>query len=58
MLTGKTAFITGAGSGLGRAMASLFARNGAAVAVADLDMAGARETCGEIDGAASLGTGR
>ena len=48
MLTGKTAFITGAGSGLGRAMASLFAQNGAAIAVADLNPDGARETAKDI----------
>jgi len=35
-LAGKIAFITGAGSGIGRAAALLFAREGAAVAIAEL----------------------
>jgi NAD(P)-dependent dehydrogenase (short-subunit alcohol dehydrogenase family) len=36
-LQGKAALITGAGAGLGRACALLFAREGASVAVADID---------------------
>ena len=36
-LTSKTAIITGAGSGIGRAAALLFASEGAAVCVADRD---------------------
>lgn len=36
-LANKTAFITGAGSGIGRAAAHLFAREGARVVIADID---------------------
>lgn len=43
-LTGKVAIVTGAGSGMGRAGAVLFARSGASVACADINLAGAEET--------------
>ena len=43
-LNDKTALVTGAGSGIGRAIAELFAREGAAVVVADIDEAGGRAT--------------
>jgi NAD(P)-dependent dehydrogenase (short-subunit alcohol dehydrogenase family) len=43
-LAGKVAFITGAGVGIGRATAVLFAREGARLALADVDMAGLEET--------------
>ena len=36
-LSGKVAFITGAANGIGRAIAELLARNGAAIVVADVD---------------------
>ena len=47
-LHGQVALITGAGSGIGRAMALLFASHGAAVAVLDRDTARAEETAGSI----------
>jgi NAD(P)-dependent dehydrogenase (short-subunit alcohol dehydrogenase family) len=45
-LDGKSALVTGAGSGIGREIALLFAKQGATVAVADIDEAG-RETVAE-----------
>jgi NAD(P)-dependent dehydrogenase (short-subunit alcohol dehydrogenase family) len=47
-LEGKVALITGAGAGIGRAAAELFAREGARVAVADYDTAAAESTCAAI----------
>lgn len=43
-LTGKVALITGAGSGQGRAAAARFAREGAKVVVADVQIEGGHET--------------
>ncbi len=43
-LDGKVALVTGAASGNGRAMAVRFARDGADVAIADIDTAGLEET--------------
>jgi 3-oxoacyl-[acyl-carrier protein] reductase len=56
VLAGNVALITGAASGQGRAAAVLFARHGAAVAIADIDQAGATETVRliEHDGATAL----
>lgn len=50
-LENKTAIITGAGSGQGRAAAVLFAREGAKVVVADVDDKGGEETVAKIKSA-------
>ena len=48
-LIGKVALITGAAAGPGRAAAQLFADHGAAIVVADVNDAGARETVDRIE---------
>ena len=47
----KVVVITGAGAGIGRACASVFAREGARVVVADIDLAKAQETVAQIEAA-------
>ena len=49
-LKGKTAIVTGAGSGFGAGIAGAFAREGATVMVADIDGANAQKVAGEIGG--------
>ena len=44
LLAGKTAIVTGAASGIGRAVALAFAREGTRVVVSDVDEDGGRET--------------
>ncbi|MDQ3887677.1 MAG: SDR family oxidoreductase [Thermoproteota archaeon] len=46
---GKVAFLTGAGSGIGRATALAFAREGASIVVADISEQGNRETVRMIE---------
>jgi 3-oxoacyl-[acyl-carrier protein] reductase len=48
-LSGKHALITGAGRGIGRAIARVFVREGAAVAVADIDANLARDAANELE---------
>ncbi|WP_028710487.1 SDR family NAD(P)-dependent oxidoreductase [Paracoccus pantotrophus] len=51
--TGKTALITGAGSGIGRATAAYFHECGANVVLADINAAAVQEAAGALDGRAS-----
>lgn len=51
-LAGKVALVTGAGSGIGEAMAILFAAEGARVAVADMDASEAKRVAAQIGAAA------
>jgi 2-keto-3-deoxy-L-fuconate dehydrogenase len=50
-LMGQTAIVTGAGSGIGRASALLFAKEGAFVALVDRDEAGLQQTLSAIEDA-------
>lgn len=51
-LEGKSALITGAARGIGRGFAEAYIREGAAVAIADIDLAAATKTAGELGDAA------
>jgi len=55
-LKDRIAVVTGAGSGIGRARAVLFAREGAFVALVDRDSAGMQETLAAIRGAGGHGS--
>ncbi|AGB32922.1 short-chain dehydrogenase/reductase SDR [Natrinema pellirubrum DSM 15624] len=55
-LEGKTALITGAGSGLGREAAQLFAEEGATIVAADIDHESAAETVARVEDAGQDGT--
>ncbi len=57
-LTGKTAIVTGAGNGIGRAIATTFAAAGAAVMCLDLDAGAAEETARRIEKAAGRALAR
>src|ERR1700737_4086922 len=56
-LSGKTAIVTGAASGIGKAIAERLAREGAAVAIADINGASANALAAEINatGAKAIG---
>lgn len=58
-LTDKTAFVTGAASGIGREIALVYAKAGAKVAIADLNLAAAEATAAEIvkAGGQAIGVG-
>jgi NAD(P)-dependent dehydrogenase (short-subunit alcohol dehydrogenase family) len=53
-LEGRVTIITGAASGIGRASAKEFAREGAKVVVADINLDGARETVKQIETAGGV----
>ncbi|WJQ05522.1 glucose 1-dehydrogenase (plasmid) [Geobacillus stearothermophilus] len=48
-LNGKVALVTGGGQGIGRAIVLRLAREGADVAIADLNLSSAREVAGEVE---------
>lgn len=56
LLDKKTAIVTGAASGIGKAIATLYAKEGAQVVVSDLDEAGGKETVDEITRAGGKAT--
>ncbi|MFT3802619.1 MAG: SDR family NAD(P)-dependent oxidoreductase [Burkholderiaceae bacterium] len=56
-LEGKRAIVTGAGSGIGRASATLFAREGAAVLAVDRDADGVEQTASAIRDAGGIAIG-
>src|SRR5688500_14947252 len=55
VLAGKTAIVTGAARGIGRAAAALLAEHGAQVLIADVDEALAAEAAAEIGNAVAFG---
>ena len=57
-LAGKRAMVTGAGSGIGQAIALAFAREGARVQSSDIDPESANETARTIAAAGGTATGR
>jgi len=56
-LEGKVALITGAASGIGKRIAEVYAKNGATVAIADLNLDGAQATAKEIEDAGGKALG-
>jgi 3-hydroxybutyrate dehydrogenase len=56
-LKGKSAIVTGAASGIGKAIAELLASQGVAVAIADLNLAAAQDVAGGIERAGGKALG-
>jgi 3-oxoacyl-[acyl-carrier protein] reductase len=54
LLQGKTAIVTGAGSGMGKAIAALFTGHGANVVLADLNQEAAEKAAKELGGTQAL----
>jgi NAD(P)-dependent dehydrogenase (short-subunit alcohol dehydrogenase family) len=55
-MSGRNALVTGGGSGIGKSVCDKLARNGAAVAIVDLDLAAAGETAQQIENAGGVAT--
>lgn len=55
LLTEKIALVTGAGSGIGQAIAVAYAKEGAKVIITDLDVSGCHQTLGKVKEAGGQG---
>lgn len=55
-LEGKIALVTGAASGMGKAIAVLYAKEGAKLVVSDINAAGVEETVAHIEANGGLAT--
>jgi 3-hydroxybutyrate dehydrogenase len=56
-LDGKVAFITGSASGIGKAIAQEFSREGAQIVIADMNQAAASTTAAEIEASGGIAIG-